>query len=654
MQIVFVYTLEIDENLEGNGPFIASSTSTSSTKASSSSSSSSSSRSLLDVTAEKQKTKGLLDEEMRKKKQKIRKRLRSRKDKIPDIQRLSYYTSDQFQPIIKDQIMFWRPQKVGSSTILSLLLSYGFRYNLLARISKNGCNAFCRKLAYCAFQKHRKSVEYKNNDGNTSLAGFLQDYLTGEVPGSGLKTTFTSWSSFRRYTMTVESIPFNMVVGHEICNLPREFSKNYLKCAFTPLGYNAKDKITPTSSMLTTTTTTNNNNNNNNNIKEIFVVRDPLARAVSIYYFWGFLFDTKSERYNKPKHKKKKKRSKLFAKETRNEEVYMTSNYKKAFEKNFFTYHGNQTTPPPPDIAMKYAMEYPLREGLPGPSKYWSVLGANRTEAMLEVQSDRLMTVVIERFDESLIAWRHYANWHLADLIHVKSRKALSSHPKLSSWPKEAAKELENAVKTRGEREVYDAANKKLTQRIDHLNSQGVNISSELILLKAIRIHVQELCMSNRYLERYRSHLFKAGIRSYKRGQRNNHMDVETDLAEQYSVNFNQQNMYSFDVCGGCESTGIEVSFINEVVKAANASSRSSSVSHKDIVKIKNYFEPLEYREKKNDGKIDIDVNELIKSLQTLPLLQDLPNELVKAHPRLSKCPHNSYIYSSTNEDVDE
>ena len=30
-------------------------------------------------------------------------------------------------------IMFWRPQKVGSSTILSILVSYGFRYNAIPR-----------------------------------------------------------------------------------------------------------------------------------------------------------------------------------------------------------------------------------------------------------------------------------------------------------------------------------------------------------------------------------------------------------------------------------------------------------------------------------------------------------------------------------------
>ena len=32
-----------------------------------------------------------------------------------------------------ENIMFWRPQKVGSSTLLSLLVSFGYRYNHLPR-----------------------------------------------------------------------------------------------------------------------------------------------------------------------------------------------------------------------------------------------------------------------------------------------------------------------------------------------------------------------------------------------------------------------------------------------------------------------------------------------------------------------------------------
>jgi hypothetical protein len=53
-------------------------------------------------------------------------------------------------------IMFWRPQKVGSSTILSILISFGFRYNVLPR-PKMFKNSFCVKIAKCASEDLRYS-----------------------------------------------------------------------------------------------------------------------------------------------------------------------------------------------------------------------------------------------------------------------------------------------------------------------------------------------------------------------------------------------------------------------------------------------------------------------------------------------------------------
>ena len=44
------------------------------------------------------------------------------------------------------RIMFWRPQKVGSSTLLSLLVSYGYRYNYLPR-RKASMNSLCKEIA---------------------------------------------------------------------------------------------------------------------------------------------------------------------------------------------------------------------------------------------------------------------------------------------------------------------------------------------------------------------------------------------------------------------------------------------------------------------------------------------------------------------------
>ena len=56
-------------------------------------------------------------------------------------------------------ILFWRPQKTGSSTILSLLVSYAFRHDDQYQINRNGGrNGFCHRIAACAdiyLQSHK-------------------------------------------------------------------------------------------------------------------------------------------------------------------------------------------------------------------------------------------------------------------------------------------------------------------------------------------------------------------------------------------------------------------------------------------------------------------------------------------------------------------
>ena len=65
----------------------------------------------------------------------------------------------------------------------------------------------------------------------------------------------------------------------------------------------------------------------------------------------------------------------------------------------------------------------PLYIGMPGPSYTWSAFAASVDDAVLVIESGRIMTLVIERLDESLIAARHYLNWSLADMVSVKNRK---------------------------------------------------------------------------------------------------------------------------------------------------------------------------------------------------------------------------------------
>ena len=77
------------------------------------------------------------------------------------------------------------------------------------------------------------------------------------------------------------------------------------------------------------------------------------------------------------------------------------------------------------------------------------------------------------------------------------------------------------------------------------------------------------------------------------------------ELALKYSVNFNQHNLYSFDVCGGCEALAIEYNYNEHFKKDKN-------------IKVK-------------DGK----------------LLKHYTLEEYKSYPRLSRCPHPEGKYPS-------
>ena len=103
-----------------------------------------------------------------------------------------------------------------------------------------------------------------------------------------------------------------------------------------------------------------------------------------------------------------------------------------------FTYHGDETTAPPHEIAMAYSRRLPYIAGMPGPSYSWSAFAGSAELAIAEMKTDRIMTIVTERLDESLLVASHYLGWSLADVVVTAPRKALSSHPKHADWPAEA------------------------------------------------------------------------------------------------------------------------------------------------------------------------------------------------------------------------
>ena len=54
-------------------------------------------------------------------------------------------------------IMFWRPQKVGSSTIVMLLLSYFYRNNIIQK-RRGFSNSLCVKMLKCISQSKQHTT----------------------------------------------------------------------------------------------------------------------------------------------------------------------------------------------------------------------------------------------------------------------------------------------------------------------------------------------------------------------------------------------------------------------------------------------------------------------------------------------------------------
>jgi hypothetical protein len=137
--------------------------------------------------------------------------------------------------------MFWRPQKVGSSTVLSILISKGWRYNLLPR-RKGSNNGLCIKMAQCFYD----NLDNDNNNFNMTtykemyasfrsiirdqsstkrftspykrpkqLKEFLKDYISLKVPGAGGGRR----KQGKKQETDAESMPYRISTNHQLCNL---------------------------------------------------------------------------------------------------------------------------------------------------------------------------------------------------------------------------------------------------------------------------------------------------------------------------------------------------------------------------------------------------------------------------------------------------
>jgi hypothetical protein len=167
----------------------------------------------------------------------------------------------------------------------------------------------------------------------------------------------------------------------------------------------------------------------------IFKHREPLSRALSVYYFWGELFKMRMPGRSRKNH--------LRASVTSNEKgKFGTLSTDRlgggpstsSIQGSKFVYHGDESTPPPLSIALSFATQLPYKPGMPGPSFLWSAFANSASQAIsaLHSESPPIVPIVAERMDYSLVVAANALAWSLADIVVVVPRKVFLQIIKLS------------------------------------------------------------------------------------------------------------------------------------------------------------------------------------------------------------------------------
>ena len=85
-------------------------------------------------------------------------------------------------------------------------------------------------------------------------------------------------------------------------------------------------------------------------------------------------------------------------------------------------------------------------------------------------------------------------------MVVTKHRKALSTHPKSTEWPKTAIDAIRHKMNTNGEYMIYNASRTKLDERIAQLTKQGIDVQGEVKTLQALQKRVTSVsntCISS-------------------------------------------------------------------------------------------------------------------------------------------------------------
>ena len=457
-------------------------------------------------------------------------------------------------------IMFWRPQKVGSSTIESILVSYAYRHYLLPRLRSEGMrnsNILCSMIALCGLAKADQEKSYAEHREELKDV-ILMMMSTNSLSDKHARNIDRNDAILKKFKPedTVVPYQYKISVNHQICNLPSHIVNNEMHCAFSP---NITDTIRSSKKV------------KDFNIKQVFAVREPLSRAVSVYYYWGECY--KVGKLTDDKTAFLRARGKQIG----------SYNTTVPIQGPHLVYHGQETTVPPADIAMKYANNLPYVAGLPGPSYTWSAFSNDYKEAVEQVDKGDIMTIVIERMDESLVVLAHYFGWSLAEVTQTISKKNSSPHPKHSSWPVDAVSAMKQALVAKGEYAVYKASNNRLDARIKSLKSAGFDVDAEVELLKLLKQEVAATCGDLSYLQHYRKVLNRDKLKQH--GVVNKLREVDDVYFEEGHVfSYGNEILYSFDICNSCKAHAILYSANSSsqgYVKSTNGNSHGEIVSHK-------------------------------------------------------------------------
>ena len=148
----------------------------------------------------------------------------------------------------------------------------------------------------------------------------------------------------------------------------------------------------------------------------MIICREPVARAVSVYYFWGELKKSKMKSSYSPIRTSKNV--------TQLESPILGSTGESTPIKiSTYTYHGSELSSPNEKIALEYVNNLPYQPTQSGCSFTWSLFASDAKQAVRALRSDRIAPVLMERLDESLVAASVHMGWSIADMAVTLPRK---------------------------------------------------------------------------------------------------------------------------------------------------------------------------------------------------------------------------------------